>query len=175
MRLLRAGQRSVRRLNCGVMRRLTVAVTCLLMTQLSLAQETLPPQCPKRGTLEVVANPAAWANQCFAAVNGRTPRSGSIAETESVTRDVDLDGIGERLEIRGTGNAMKQIYVFGSTAQGLIYLGELDAHPSFTVEADAEGVATISYLHRFGSDRIELKRIQYRDNEYVEISSEKVR
>ena len=174
MRVLRAGQRGAPPLNCGVMRRLTVIASCLV-TQLTSAQTSFPPECPKRGTLEAVADPAAWADQCFAAVNGRTPRSGAIAETASETRDVDLDGVGERLEIRGTGNAVKQIYVFRSTAQGLVYLGELQAHPSFTVEADGKGVPTISYLHRFGSDHVELKRIQYRDNEYVEISSERVR
>ncbi len=175
MHMRRAGQRSVRRLNCGVMRRLTVTATCLLVTQLSFAQATFPPQCPKRGTLEPVANPAARADQCFAAVTGRTPRSGAIAETDSETRDVDLDGVGEHLAIRGTGNAVKQIYVFRSTTGGLIYLGELEAHPSFTVELDASGVPTISYFHRFGSDRVERKRIQYRDDEYVEISTEKIR
>jgi hypothetical protein len=146
-----------------------------LVTQLGLAQAPFPPECPKRGTLQPVADPAAWADQCFAAVTGRAPQAGVMAETDSVMRDVDLDGVNERLEIRGTGNAMKQIYVFRPTARGLIYLGELDAHPSFTVEADPEGIATIAYLHRLGANHVELKRIQYRDNEYVEISSESVR
>jgi hypothetical protein len=157
------------------MRRLVVTATCCLLTQLGLAQVAFSPECPRRGTLLPVADPAAWADQCFAAVNGRAPRTGVVGETASVMRDVDLDGVSERLEIRGTGNAMKQIYVFRPTARGLIYLGELDAHPSFTVEADAEGVATIAYLYRLGENQVELKRIQYRDGEYVEISSESVR
>ena len=172
MRLRRASHGSAPPLNRSVVRRFVVTATCCLVTQLGLAQATFPPECPKRGTLQPVVDPAAWADQCFAAVNGRPPRTGVVAETDSVMRDVDLDGVSERLEIRGTGNAIKQIYVFRSTPRGLIYLGELDAHPSFTVEADAEGVATITYLYRSGADHVELKRIQYRDSEYVEISSE---
>ena len=156
-------------------KRARVVISCCLVTQAGFAQPTLPPECPKRGALQPVEDPVAWADQCFAAATGRVPGAGSTAETDSVMRDVDLDGVNEQLEIRGTGNAIKQIYVFRPTARGLIYLGKLDAHPSFTVEADAEGVATIAYLHRFGADHVELKRIQYRESEYVEISSESVR
>jgi hypothetical protein len=96
-------------------------------------------------------------------------------ETDSAVRDIDLDGVDERLEIRGVGNAIKQIYVFRPAERGYLYLGALDAHSSFTVAPDAAGAPTISYLYRAGSEDLSLKRIQYRDGRFVEVSSEKVR
>ncbi|HET8695967.1 MAG TPA: hypothetical protein VFO94_00695, partial [Gammaproteobacteria bacterium] len=120
-------------------------------------------------------NPATWADQCFAAINGRAPRPGSVGEADSAMRDVDLDGVAERLEIRGVGNSIKQIYVFKVTERGLLYLGELRAHPAFTVAPDANGTPTISYLYRAGVDNVSRKTIQYRDGEYVEITSGGVR
>jgi hypothetical protein len=125
-----------------------------------------------RGTLEVLENPAAWADQCFAAVNGRMPQSAHLGETDSQMRDIDLDGVAERLEIRGVGNSIKQIYVFRATKQGFAYLGELDANPSFTVTRDATNTPTISYIYRSGVDDLSIRRIQYRDGQYLEVSSE---
>jgi hypothetical protein len=159
----------------GVMRRFVVNAVCWVAVAPVLAQQEFPPECPSRGNLELIENPAAWADQCFAALNGRIPQLGQAGETDSVMRDLDLDGIEERLEVRGVGNSTKQIYVFKATERGFFYLGELTAHPSLTVAADAVGTPTISYRYRAGADDVSLKRIQYRDGEYVEISSEKVR
>jgi hypothetical protein len=103
------------------------------------------------------------------AVSGRLPVE-DLGETDTVYRDIDLDGTEERLEIRGTGNAAKQIYVFKEAGRGFEYLGRLNAHPSFTVTVDANGTPTIEYLHRFGADEVELKRIQYVNYHFVEVS-----
>ena len=149
------------------------AVCCLVALPIG-AQSQRASECPRQATLEVIVNPASWSDQCFAAVNGRMPQS-NRGETDSAVRDIDLDGVDERLEIRGVGNAIKQIYVFRPAERGYLYLGALDAHPSFTVAPDAAGAPTISYLYRAGSEDLSLKRIQYRDGRFVEVSSEKVR
>ena len=157
------------------MRKSIVGAACCLVAHSVQADRVFPPECPRRGTLEVVENPSDWADQCFAAFTGRMPEPGDVGETDSVMRDLDLDGVAVRLEIRGTGNSVKQIYVFKATTSGFIYLGVLDAHPSFAVARDGAGTPTISYVYRAGVDHQELKRIQYRDSEYVEISSERIR
>ncbi len=150
--------------------------TVCCMANLSIRAQSQPAsECPERGTFEVTVNPASWSDQCFAAVNGRIPQFGPVGETDSELRDIDLDGVDERLEIRGVGNAIKQIYVFRATERGFLYLGALDAHPSFTVAPDASGTPTLSYIYRAGADDLSLRRIQYRDGRFVEISSEKVR
>lgn len=152
-----------------------IGTGCCIVASAILAQSQPVPECPERGNFEVIVNPASWSDQCFAAVNGRIPQHGPAGETDSTMRDIDLDGIEERLEIRGVGNAIKQIYVFRAAERGFLYLGTLDAHPSFTVAPDAAGKPTISYIYRAGADDLSLKRIQYRDGRFVEISSEKVR
>jgi hypothetical protein len=103
------------------------------------------------------------------------PEPKYIGEASLLMRDVDLDGVDERLESRGTGNSVKQIYVFRVTGRGLVYLGELNAHPSFTVARDAAGTPTISYIYRSGVDDLSIVRIQYRDDMFVEIGRERVR
>lgn len=137
------------------------------------AASPLPPECPRRGTLEVVQDPAAWADQCFVALYTRLPQKGPVGESATEVRDIDLDGVGERLEIRGMGNASKSIYVFKVVGRDLVYLGEFGAHPSFAVALDAAGIPTITYVHRYGVDDLRLTRIQYRDGLFVEIGSEK--
>lgn len=149
------------------------AICCFAAGPLPAAQ--LPPECPRQGALQIVEDPAAWADRCFAAINGRTPNPEHAGESHSEMRDIDLDGVKERLEVRGVGNSVKQIYVFRVTERGHSYLGELNAHPSFTVAFDSAGVPTISYLIRAGADSATLKRIQYRNGNYVEISSEAAR
>ncbi len=150
------------------------AISCL--TSLSIhAEPQFPPECPPQGTLEIVESPAEWADQCFAAINGRNPDPHFIGESTSLTRDIDLDGVDERLESRGTGNSVKQIYAFRVAERGFVYLGELNAHPSFTVSRDAAGTPTISYIYRSGVENLSLVRIQYRDRKFVQISSESVR
>jgi hypothetical protein len=133
--------------------------------------QVFPPECPKDGTLQIVEDPARWADQCFVALNGRLPDPAHVGETGTISRDIDLDGNPELLEVRGAGNASKQIYAFRKTDEGFRYLGEFDAHPSFVVVADAKGVPTIEYTHRFGVDSSELKRIQYVAGRFVEAQS----
>ena len=94
-----------------------------------------------------------------------------IGDACSLVRDVDLDGIDERPESRGTGNSGKQIYAFRATERGFIYLGALDAHPSFTVTPDAASVPTISYVYRSDVENRSTVRIQYRAGSFVEIWS----
>jgi len=60
--------------------------------------------------------------------------------------------------------------VFRHAESGFEYLGSLNAHPSFVVTLDSEGVPTIEYLHRFGADDVQLKRIQYVDGRFLEVS-----
>ena len=105
------------------------------------------------------------------AMNGRVPDAKNIGESGSEYRDIDLDGTPERLEIRGTGNASKQIYVFRRTESGFEYMGELNAHPSFVVFLDARGVPTIEYQHRFGADDVQTKHVQYIDGSFLEVAS----
>jgi hypothetical protein len=106
------------------------------------------------------------------AITGRLPDPNNLGETGSDARDINLDGTLERLEIRGTGNSAKQIYVFRRVGAAFEYLGRLDAHPSFVVEADTHGVPTIMYVHRFGVDDLRPKRIQYIDGRFVDVTEE---
>ena len=88
-----------------------------------MAQD-FPPECPKQAIEGVIEDPGSWADRCFMAVNGRLPNAEQIGESDSDYRDLDLDGDEELLEIRGVGNARKQIYVFRPTESGFEYLGE---------------------------------------------------
>jgi hypothetical protein len=146
-----------------------IGALILTATVAGAAEPTFPPECPRAGSMEIIDNPSQWADQCFKAVNGRLPSSASLGETSSEDRDIDLDGTLEHLEIRGTGNAMKQIYVFSESDMGFIYLGVLNAQPSFDVMTDLDGKATITYIHRFGADHSEERRIRYIGNEFVEL------
>lgn len=106
------------------------------------------------------------------AVNGRLPEADATGESSSDYRDVDVDGNEELLEVRGVGNASKQIYVFRPTESGFEYLGELNAHPTFAVSLDNRGIPTIEYGHRFGEDDVQLKRIQYIDGVFAEVGAD---
>lgn len=153
------------------MRSNVLAFCCLAACNLQAASP-FPPECPQRGTMQIQQDPAAWADQCFAAINGRLPQADRIGETDSAMRDVDLDGVDERLEIRGVGNSIKQIYVFKATARGYAYVGKLNAHPSFIVALDASGIPTISYTYRSVASSLSTIRIQYRDGLYMETRSD---
>lgn len=62
-----------------------------------------------------------------------------------------------------------EICVFRSTAEGYRNRGPLNAHPTFTVQPDASGIPTIKYGHRVGADDIQVKRIQYVRNRFIEV------
>lgn len=104
---------------CSMRMRSNVLAFCCLAACNLQAASSFPPECPQRGTLQIQKDPAAWADQCFAAINGRLPQADRIGKADSAMRDVDLDGVDERLEIRGVGNPTKQIYVYRSAADGL--------------------------------------------------------
>ena len=64
------------------------------------AEPNFPPECPAKGSMEIIAKPTLWADSCFKALNGRLPSEFNIGETSSVYRDIDLDGTAELLEIQ---------------------------------------------------------------------------
>ena len=136
------------------------------------AQADFPPECPRKGNLEIIESPSNWADQCFKAINGRLPSLANPGETDLAYRDIDLDGVAERLEIRGTGNAMKQIYVFKTSAEGFLYVGELNAHPRFEVITDREGKPLLKYIHRFGVDDLREQQIRYQNGEFIVINAQ---
>ncbi len=147
----------------------------LLLTRFADGAElALPSECPAKGNMETVQNPSDWADQCFKAINGRLPESQTLAETASSNRDVDLDGVPERLEIRGTGNKLKQIYVFRVSSADFRYMGMLTAHPEFFVARDAENNLMILNIYRAGVDDIFLQRIHYVDGEFVVLREDRM-
>ncbi|MEM6543272.1 MAG: hypothetical protein AAF680_00110 [Pseudomonadota bacterium] len=158
-------------LNPGVRRQVRLSLLIGLLSSCALAQE-VPPECPRQATAGVIENPSSWADRCFMAVNGRLPEADATGESSSDYRDVDVDGNEELLEVRGVGNASKQIYVFRPTESGFEYLGELNAHPTFAVSLDNRGIPTIEYGHRFGEDDVQLKRIQYIDVVFAEVGAD---
>lgn len=83
-----------------------------------------------------------------------------------MTRDIDLDGIPEQLEARGTGKS-KQIYVFKTEDSGQIYIGMLTAHPTFYVAVDRDNELVILNVRRMGVNEVYLDRIQYQDRKFV--------
>lgn len=152
-----------------VRRTLRLAIVTGLFPIFAPAQ-VLPPECPLEATFEIVEDPAHWADQCFLAFNTRLPDRSIVGEAETEYRDIDLDGVDERLEIRGPGNASRSIYIFEQGEDGFRYIGTLRAHPSFVVVPDANGVPTIEYSHRVGVDDIRLVRIQYIEGRFVDVS-----
>jgi hypothetical protein len=136
------------------------------------AEPAFPPECPSKGTMELVGNPAEWADQCFKAVNGRLPRNDDSGQTNSMDRDIDLDGIAERLEIRGVGNKLKQIYAFKGVDDGFRYLGKFDANPAFFVAKDQSNQTYLLNIYRMGAEAVYLQYIQYRDGEFVVVREE---
>ena len=77
----------------------------------------------------------------------------------------------ELLEARGTGNASKSMYVFKKEKGKYLYMGELNANPDFEVYRDNKSnKIIISYYHRFGADEGVIKKIEYKDNTFVEMN-----
>jgi hypothetical protein len=103
--------------------------------------------------MEVVDDPVKWADSCFQAVNGRLPSSQSSGETDSMYRDLNLDGVEEHLEIRGVGNKLKQIYVFQKAGASFRYMGRLNAHPEFFVARDSSNHLVILNVYRAGANQ----------------------
>ncbi|MDM3870717.1 hypothetical protein QSV34_05060 [Porticoccus sp. W117] len=119
--------------------------------------------------MAVIEDTSKWADVCFRAVNGRDPNR-DLGEAKTIYRDVDLDGVREKLEIRGTGNRLKQIYVFKLAESGYLYTGCLPAHPSFFVAKNMNDEVLILNVFSMGSGHIELQEIKYIDNEYKIVS-----
>ena len=143
----------------------------LLFIVISLSGATEYPigfgdECPTKGTLEVVSDTDEWADSCFSRTTGRKPIK-EQRESERMFRDMDLHGTEELLEVRGTGNSSKTIYVFHSTTEGFVYLGALQAHPEFQIDREADGAIEYIYFHGIGLNEGLLKTIRYIDNEYV--------
>lgn len=124
-------------------------------------------ECPMHALEVPVLDPSDWADSCFLAVNGRRPNPKRAGESDKVLKDLDLDGVAERLEIRGVGNAAKSIYVFKPLEEGFRYLGAFSAHPRFDVARNASGVPVISYSHRLGSEEYVLVRYHYNGTHFV--------
>lgn len=148
----------------------------LLITAFSLATATEYPigfgdECPSKGTLETVADTDEWADSCFSRTTGRKPNK-KQRESDRLFRDMDLDGTEELLEVRGTSDSSKTIYVFRSTTDGFAYLGALQAHPSFQIDRSADGVIEYIYFHVTGLNEGQLKRIRYIDREFITVSEE---
>ena len=126
-------------------------------------------ECPRAGTGEVVSDPAVVVDRCALAVTFRNdPR------VPAIYRDIDLDGSVERIEVGTSGNSSAAMYVFREAENGFVYLGLLNAHPSFRVNRDAAGVPTIEYVLRFGADDLRLQRIQYIQGEFQSVGSEQI-
>jgi hypothetical protein len=130
------------------------------------AESFFPPECPTKGSLEVVDDPVKWADTCFQAVNGRLPLSQASGETASMYRDLNLDGVDEHLEVRGVGNKLKQIYVFQKLADSFRYMGRLNAHPEFYVARDRNNRLVILNVYRAGANKVYLQQIEYMDGEF---------
>lgn len=150
----------------------------ILIAACSLAEATEHPigygdECPSKGTLDLVADAAAWADSCFSRTTGRRPEE-SEGESDRQFRDMDLDGTEELLEIRGTGNRSKAIYVFRNTADGFVYLGTLHANPAFEIERTDDSEIEYTYTHLQGLKDGVVKTIRYINNEFVTVSEESV-
>jgi hypothetical protein len=146
-----------------------ILITMLLLTAkvASGAEPDFPPECPGKGTMEAVDNPSEWADQCFKAVNGRLPSANNPGEIDSIDRDIDLDGTLERLEIRGVGNKLKQIYVFQNSNRIFKYMGVLIAHPEFFVAKDQDNQTVLLNIYRSGVGMVYFQRIQYVEREFI--------
>lgn len=140
----------------------------------SNAEPYFPPECPSEGTMEVTRDPSAWADKCFQATNGRLPSHQHRGETVSLSRDIDLDGIPELLEVRGVGNKIKQIYVFRNSDEGYKYLGKLNAHPEFFVGFNSENELIILNFYRAGVNEVYRQQIQYIDRSFIMTRNERM-
>lgn len=128
-------------------------------------------ECPTQGRGEVVSDPAAWADACFQAINGRMPIR-AAHEAFVLQRDIDLDGHKEWIEARGTGQAAKSMYVFRQARSGTQhdsdarvsyrYLGMFNANPAFHVmRQPTTGLPLIVYTHRYGVQSAQRVEIVY--------------
>ena len=131
-------------------------------------------ECPTRGSSETVQDPAMTADRCFVAGSIRLPDAEHLGETASQLRDIDLDGVPERLEIRGAGNASKAIYIFRESPAGYRYLGELNAHPMFFVARDHENKLVILNFLRQGAGEVYLQYIEYLDDEFKVVRQDRI-
>ena len=116
--------------------------------------------------MEVVDDPIKWADRCFEAINMRQPNTEIVGEKRSMYRDLDLDGIEERLEIRGTGK-QKQIYTFRVHGQSYSYTGVIIAHPSFFIARDENNDLVLLNIYRAGFGEVYLQYIQFKDDEFI--------
>jgi hypothetical protein len=151
------------------MPRLISLAMFLFAAQAAFAAEPMfGPECPTRGNMEVIDDPTAWADECFRASNGRNPSVNS-GQKYTMDRDIDLDGIPERLESRGVGNRLKQIYVFKHANDTFRYMGQLHAHPEFFVATDRLNQTYLLNIYRAGAGEVYLQYIEYRDGEFVKV------
>ncbi|MDH3336843.1 MAG: hypothetical protein OER22_01715 [Gammaproteobacteria bacterium] len=130
-------------------------------------------ECPSKGTLDAVGDTDEWADSCFSRTTGRRSAK-DHGESDRLFRDMDLDGTEELLEVRGSGNSSKTIYVLRSTTEGFIYLGALQAHPNFQIDRAADGSIEYIYFHGFGLNEGLLKKIRYVDDEFITVSEKPV-
>jgi hypothetical protein len=144
----------------------------MMLASLVQANE-FPAECPSKATYEIVDDPGAWADQCFRAMNGRLPSPYNVGESQTTARDLNSDGKLEHLEVRGTGNKLKQIYVFDETPDGYIYAGLLTASIDFEVVDEGQGLVVLTNLYRVGDSDVRLQRIEYHDGEFVVVAESK--
>ncbi len=149
---------------------LLLPIIILSISTNAKAEEALfPPECPEKGTFNVVNNPKQWADKCFKAVNGRMPKK-EHGETLSFTKDIDLDGVGELIEARGTGQASKTMYIFKIENSKYLYMGALNAYPEFEIYRDSTNKQVfISYYHRFGFEDGAIIKIIYKDYTFMKV------
>jgi len=145
----------------------------LLVCLMPIASEKIdfPPECPTKAIPNVIEDTKIWADNCFKAITGRYPGPKWKGESSTLWRDIDLDGIPEILEIRGTGQKVKSIYVFKPSKLGFKYLGKLRVSPAFYVAKNKHGNTVIVDLHRLGDKDYVLVEIQYLDDEFQVISN----
>lgn len=142
-----------------------ITIILLLVSSNAHAKSLFPPECPLKGNGEIIQEPERWADNCFQAINGRAPEE-NFGESMTIYKDINLDGVNERLEIRGTGNSIKQIYIFSITKNNYRYMGELNAHPQFKVKLNLKREPVILNTYRAGSGDIYTQEIQYKENEF---------
>lgn len=145
-----------------------------LLVYASAAVADLRPECPRHATTQAVEDPAAWADDCFEAVAGRAPDP-ARHETQTRMQDIDLDGRPERLEIRGTGQKLKQIYVFRPGGGKARYLGRLDAHPGFMVVPGSDGRATLLNVYTRGANVVVMQQIKHLEGEFRVVEQTRLR
>lgn len=122
--------------------------------------------CPETGTFEVVEDTTFWTDRCYAALSGHLPVGGDVGDAETLDRDIDRDGTPERLEVRGSSDIDKLIWVFRRSPAGFRYAGRLSATPSFYVAWDSDDQLIILNVRRMGVDDVWLEHIRYADGRF---------